>query len=181
MEILLRFQPWRLQGDNPLPLFSNHLIWCKTNGVMIVFNMLFIPMLGNFSKSSENVFVFKLVFTGNPVNYQIFSHTNWESSFSILINLKIEHHGLIFFVKKTWYLGRVLGLNPNLVLKLAIHRSKNYDLKCYKNTFSSSINHLWNVKPKEQQQKKKKKRFFELQNAFKMFFFILTFFYFISA
>ncbi len=42
------------------------------------------------------------------------------------------------------------------------------DLKCYRNVFSSSTNHLWNAKPNKHAKKKtvKKISFFELQNAF---------------
>jgi hypothetical protein len=47
-------------------------------------------------------------------------------------------------------------------------------LKCYKSAFSSSTNHLWNEKPKDQPKKRravKKICFFELQSAFYFNFF----------
>jgi hypothetical protein len=34
------------------------------------------------------------------------------------------------------------------------------DLKCYRSTFSSSTNHLWNAKPKEQAKKSRKENMF---------------------
>jgi hypothetical protein len=50
------------------------------------------------------------------------------------------------------------------------------DLKCYKSTFSSFTNHLWNVKPKDQPKKSCKENmfFWIAKHFFFSFFFILT-------
>jgi hypothetical protein len=46
------------------------------------------------------------------------------------------------------------------------------DLKCYRSAFSSSTNHLWNAKPKDQPKKSNKENTFsELQNVCFLFFF----------
>jgi hypothetical protein len=46
------------------------------------------------------VFVFRPMLTVNLIDHHFFSHMGWKSRFSIIIKLKIEHHGPILFVKK---------------------------------------------------------------------------------
>jgi hypothetical protein len=87
--------------------------------------------------------------------WSLCSSVNWP----IIAHLPITEH----FGRTLWQ----IVLNSSFWL-LCIFS----DLKCYRSTFSSSTNHLWNAKPNDQTKKvvKKIRFFFIAKGVFKFFF-----------
>jgi hypothetical protein len=82
----------------------------------------------------RTISIFKAVFILNFMDYHFFLHKGWNLSVLILIKLvfimRINH---VLFVKKTWYMGKVLGLKYQSQFSPFAYRKNNF-----KNTFQVS-------------------------------------------
>jgi len=173
-----------------IPSYKSILISC---GCFSKLNFIFLQwgsLIGPLQKTmifwySPNISIFHQYRTMVVLFKEILSHLiAWVQLLLLLLFLLVISDNNFYY----WALGYIhLSLNTSLSPNIYGRSFSNFsiltDLKCFRSTFSSSTNHLWNAKPKELAKKSSKENmfFWIAKHGFFFHFFHFGPSYFISA